>query len=206
MSVTRTDPETARALARPTWLRAGLAALFGVFTLVWHGNETIVELWSGEDLLVARIAIVVYLVLSATAIWEAAKQDVVPTGLRSALALGAAVRLLSGVAVVFVTTTTAIAVAAGAGLLICGAAEAVAARRSRAGFVPARDHTLVGTLEALAGVLLVSWWGLEIEGVVGIIGMAAILTAALLGVAAGGLTHELRVADKRQQRQQQDQK
>lgn len=190
VAVTKIPAETARVLKRPTWARAVLAAVLGVFSLVWHGNEAFVDLWGGNDLLVARIVLAAFFVLSASAVWEYAKQSPVPDVLRGGLALGAASWLLLGAAIIFFTSSLAIGLLAGAAMTVMGVAELVGGLRTRKDFVPSRDHVLVGAVGTITGVVLLAWWDLDIHGVVGVAGMGAILIAVLLMIAAAGMRHE----------------
>ncbi|MDR5711545.1 hypothetical protein RH857_05275 [Nesterenkonia flava] len=190
----RTPPETAQSLARPAWLRAGTTIGFSVFSIVWHGNAWFADLWDGNDLMVARIAVAAFFVLTASMVWEYVKQEGVPEVLRGSLALGAAAWLLTGVLVIFMTTTTGVALAAGAGFLILGLAELFGGLRTRNEFVPSRDHALLGAIGALTGLLMIAWWGLDIHGVIGIAGMGMILSSVLLAIGAAGLTHDAKRA------------
>ncbi|WP_147103796.1 hypothetical protein [Nesterenkonia populi] len=194
MSVTKVPAETAAALQRPVWLRAGFTAAFGAFATFWTGNAELAGLWGENAFVVGKVVMAAFFVLASSMVWEYGKNENVPEKLRTALAAGAALWALSGVVVIFMTSSVAVAVAAGIGLLSMGAAELIGGIRVRHEFVPARDHITVGTVTALTGVALFIWHGPDLHAVAGTAGMGMILAAALLLISAAGLTHEARQA------------
>lgn len=163
----------------------------GIVTLAFAVFTTF---WQEDTLTLLRVALAAFFVLGATAVWDYAKLAVVPDSLRGALAVGAAVWVVSGVAAVFVGGTTAAAVVAALGFLGMGLAELVGGLRSRRQFVPARDHILLGAVGTLTGVSLLVGSQLDPHGILGISGMGVIVMAVLLMISGAGLIHDSKKA------------
>lgn len=182
--IARIDPASAQKLLRPAWVRAGITAIFALFTVFS----------TGETQLMARIALAAFFILCATAVWDYVKEDSVPVALRSPMAIGAAVWIFAGIAAIFATVTWALAVVAGVGFVAMGLAESYGALRSRGTFVPARDHLILGVVSMLTGVGLFMGAGLDPHGILGISGMGVVVMAVLLLISAAGLTHDAKKA------------
>lgn len=161
-------------------MRGIITLAFAVFTIFWQE----------DTLTLLRFSLAAFFVLGATAVWDYAKLSVVPDSLRGALAVGAAVWVVSGVAAIFVGGTTAAAVVAALGFLGMGLAELVGGLRSRRQFVPARDHILLGVIGTLTGASLLVGSQLDPHGILGISGMGVIVMAVLLMISGAGLIHD----------------
>lgn len=194
MSVTKVPAETAAALQRPVWLRAGFTAAFGAFATFWTGNYEMASLWGDNAFFVGKIVLAAFFILTSSMVWEYGKNVNVPEKLRASLAAGAALWAVSGIVIIFMGSSLAVGIAAGVGLLGMGALELLGGLKVRDEFVPARDHIIVGAVTALTGIALFIWNGPDFQAVAGTAGMGMILAAALLLISAAGLTHEARRA------------
>ena len=159
-----------------------ITTVFAAFTIFW----------TADTMTVARIALAVFFILCATAVWDYVKTEQVPPTLTGAAALGAAAWVFSGIAALFATSAAALAVIAGVGFLIMGACELYGGLKVSSAFVPARDHVILGVVGVLTGVGLFLGVGLDPHGILGISGTGVIIMAVLLLISAAGLTHEAR--------------
>lgn len=163
-------------------MRAVVTTVFAIFTIFW----------TTETMTVARIALAIFFILCATAVWDYVKTEHVPPALTGAAALGAAAWVFSGIAALFATSTAALAITAGVGFLIMGVCELYGGLKVRAEFIPSRDHVILGVVGTLTGVGLFVGVGLDPHGILGISGTGVIIMAVLLLISAAGLTHESR--------------
>lgn len=183
--MTRTEPQTAAALVRPAWVRAGITAGFAAFTIFW----------TDDTMTMARIALAVFFILAATAVWDYVKTEEVPPAMTGAMALGSAGWVFAGIAAVFATSTAALAIIAGIGFTLMGACELYGALKVRGEFLPSRDHVILGVVGILTGLGLFLGAGLDPHGILGISGTGVIIMAVLMGISAAGLTSDSRRAE-----------
>lgn len=180
MSVKRIPAATAEELTRPVWLRAVITTVFAVVAIFWQ-EETVTLL---------KVSFAAFFVLGATAVWDYAKVEAVPNSLRGPLAIGAAAWVLSGIAVIFVSTAAAAAVIAAIGFAAMGVAELIGGLRARREFVPARDQIILGAVGVLTAVGLAVGLHLDAHGILGIAGTGVIIMAVLLLISGAGLVHD----------------
>src|SRR5699024_1666707 len=130
-------PDTIAVMYRPILIRAAIAALFGLATIIiQEPNDAVVNYGSA-----------IFLVLSGSSMWEYLRRDPAPEAMRSPLSLIAAVWMLAALTLTGVQLAELSATVTGttlaAGLAIPGLAE-LWALSWRNAFAPARGHLIAG--------------------------------------------------------------
>ncbi|HIW47609.1 MAG TPA: hypothetical protein H9884_12010 [Candidatus Yaniella excrementigallinarum] len=172
---------------RPILIRAAIAALFGLATIIiQEPNDAVVNYGSA-----------IFLVLSGSSMWEYLRRDPVPEAMRSPLSLIAAVWMLAALTLIGVqlgelsVTVTWITLAAGLG--IAGIAELWAFSWRKA-FAPARDHLIAGIVGIVTAGLYIFIQDLDYHRIFGIAGTYALIIAVLFGISGIGYWLDTRKA------------
>src|SRR5699024_7754217 len=169
-------PDTIAVMYRPILIRAAIAALFGLATIIiQEPNDAVVNYGSA-----------IFLVLSGSSMWEYLRRDPVPEAMRSPLSLIAAVWMLAALTLIGVQlgalTLSAVPVGAlsvtvpwitvSAGLGIAWIAE-LSAFSWRKAFAPARDHLIAGIVGIVTAGLYIFIQVLDYHRIFGIAGTYA---------------------------------
>lgn len=180
-------PDTIAVMYRPILIRAAIAALFGLATIIiQEPNDAVVNYGSA-----------IFLVLSGSSMWEYLRRDPVPEAMRSPLSLIAAVWMLAALTLIGVqlgelsVTVTWITLAAGLG--IAGVAELWAFSWRKA-FAPARDHLIAGIVGIVTAGLYIFIQDLDYHRIFGIAGTYALIIAVLFGISGIGYWLDTRKA------------
>ncbi|MFC0582536.1 hypothetical protein [Micrococcoides hystricis] len=185
MAALPTDPALARALTRPVFLRALIAALFAIPTIfIFSLDNTYL-----------RFGAAALFVLTASQIYDHVKVSTahapkasVPIQLPQLLA--AIVLMLGGVGMLFVTTPQLEAIVIGGTLGIAGVAEVVAYFRGRSSFWPARDFLVIGIAHAGTGVFLLLANQLNEHGILGVLAGGMLIVAVFGLITTFGYRYE----------------
>lgn len=182
MPAPKTSVTQAQDVFRPVLLR-GLTAL---------GYALISIFWIGADLKVLSYATAGLLVLTGVFMWQYASAPTAPAKSRGLYAFGAGIMLLAGITTLFASTPAMVAYMAAAGLIVGGIAEIMVFSKHRAGFPPYRNQLVSGAVALAVGVALVFSGGLDVHGILGMIGGGAVVFAVFELIAAFGHLHDSR--------------
>src|SRR5699024_9981180 len=139
-------PDTIAVMYRPILIRAAIAALFGLATIIiQEANDAVVNYGSA-----------IFLVLSGSSMWEYLRRDPVPEAMRSPLSLIAALWMLAALTLSGVElgalSATVIWISLGAALGLAGIA-ALSAVSSRRASAAARERLRAGIVGIVAAGL-----------------------------------------------------
>lgn len=175
------EPQLARALIRPVFLRSLIAAAFAIPTVFIFSL----------DFTYLRYGAAALFVLTASQIYDHVKTSdrLVPDASRPAQLprlLAAVVLLLGGVGLLFAASTGFAAVIIGAALVLAGAAELTAWARAKKVFEPARDWLIIGLAEVGTGAALLVANHLNVHGVLGVLAGGMLINAIFGFITAVG--------------------
>lgn len=192
MTAPKIDPTTTYLIFKPVLIRAGIALIFGVLSLI------IQEPTAGW----VNYSLAGFFAFSGSAMWEYLRRSVIPAGMRSPLSLTAAVWMLGAISLVgaqlmeFGPAATATIAAAAFGL--GGIAEIVAWAAHCKTFIPARDQLLLGAIGLVTGIVLAieAFSDAGYHFVFGTSGATGFVIAVIAGVAGMGYFLDSRKAIK----------
>ncbi|WP_431710435.1 DUF308 domain-containing protein [Glutamicibacter uratoxydans] len=182
MPAPKTSVTQAQEVYRPVLLR-GLTAL---------GYAAISIFWFGADQKVLSYSTAGLLVLTGVFMWQYASVNSAPVKARGLYAFGAGIMLMAGITMLFASTPAMVAYLAAAGLIAAGIAEIAIFVKYRAVFPPYRNQLISGAVAVLVGAALLFAGGMDIHGVLGLIGGSAIVFAVFELIAAFGHRHDSR--------------
>lgn len=156
------------------------------------GYALISIFWIGADLKVLSYATAGLLVLTGVFMWQYASAPSAPAKSRGLYALGAGIMLMAGITTLFAFSPAMVAYLAAAGLMAAGIAEILVFAKHRAGFPPYRNQLVSGAVAFFVGVALLFSGGLDVHGVLGMIGGSAVVFAVFELIAAFGHLHDSR--------------
>lgn len=194
MSAVKPDPEIATEMFKPVLIRAGIALIFGVVSLVAQEPGTGM----------VNYGIAIYLVFSGSAMWEYLRRECVPEKLRSPLSMAAAVWMMGAICLVGVQLFDASVMASGIVTAVVfglgGIAEIVAWAKYRKSFVPAKDLIGTGAVGVVTGLglaaTMISRGEITTHQVLGTTGTLAYVIAVVCAVSGIGFYLDARKAER----------
>lgn len=182
MPAPKTTVTQAQEVFRPVLLRGLTAAGYALVSIFWIGADQKVLSYATAGLLV----------LTGVFMWQYASVGSAPAKSRAPYALGAGIMLLAGITTLFAATPAMVAYVAAAGLIVGGIAEIMVFAKYRAEFPPYRNQLISGVVAAVVGGALLFAGGMDVHGVLGMIGGSAVVFAVFELIAAFGHLHDSR--------------
>lgn len=150
--------------------------------------------WIGADEKVLGYSTAAFLVVTGVFMWQYVTVPSAPDKSRNAYALGAGLMLLSGIAILFVSTAMWIGFIAAFAFLVTGLVELYVFFTLRHQFPPFRNQLVTGVVALVVAAAAVVGYQMDAHAMFGIIGGGAIVLAVFVLIAGFGHRHEMKAS------------